>query len=623
MTRPGPTHDPDADAATVSRRQVLGALGAGAVAATSGCLRRARALMNRDSPSQLSLRIATTPADEDPRAIRIARYLAQRLETVGIDPTIQLSSREELYRTVLLDQTFDVYVAPFHAPPDPDFLRPLLHSRFGAEPGWQNPFGYANLDVDAMLERQRRQTGPERRETLADVQRAVVRDQPFSVVAVPETLRVTRSPRYTGWAGGPIHTPLGYLRLERDDDPVESAPGVAESGTVADTPGTGDDPETLRATLTDSRPSENHNPLAAEFHSNGPVTGLLYDSLGRWVDGAVRPWLAESWTWDRHGPDDGLDATVRLRDDLTWHDGTDLTAADVAFTFRFLADTSLGRLESAVPAPCFRGLETLVTDTSVVDDRTLELSFGATSTAVAARSLTAPVLPEHVWASKAAQATVAGLDVNGPVTEALVWANPDPVGSGPLRFERSEPKASVVLSSADEHFLTREGLPSHLEPYAGGFAPDRLVFRVVPSGGAAVELVEGGTVAATGSAVLPSDLPEDPSADLARHVRRPRSFYHVGYNVRTEPLSSPRFRRALARLLDKPFLVESVFDGHAAPAASPLARHAALAPDLTWDGQDPALPFTGTDGELDVDRAREQFRSLGYRYSNDGALLGT
>jgi peptide/nickel transport system substrate-binding protein len=66
-----------------------------------------------------------------------------------------------------------------------------------------------------------------------------------------------------------------------------------------------------------------------------------------------------------------------------------------------------------------------------------------------------------------------------------------------------------------------------------------------------------------------------------------------------------------------------VFDGHAAPAASPLARHAALAPDLAWDGQAPALPFTGADGELDVDRAREQFRTLGYRYSNDGALLGT
>ena len=612
MTPTQTLHD---DGATVSRRHVLGALGVGSVAATSGCLRRARALMNRDSPSQLSLTIATTPADQDPRAIRIARSLATRLEAVGVDATIQLSSREELHRTVLLDQSFDLYVAPFAAPPDPDFLRPLLHSRFGAEPGWQNPFGYTDLDVDALLERQRTQSGAERERTLARVQRSVVRDQPFSVVAFPDRIRVSRPTHYTGWGDAPLHTLQGYLALESFEEPTGNLPIPTTTGAPTA------DRETVRVGLTDSRPSENLNPLAAEFRSRGTVTGLLYDPLGRWIDGAVRPWLAESWDWDRSGSE--LGATVRLREDCSWHDGSDLTAEDVAFTFRFHQDTSLGRLESAVPAPRFRGLGTIVTDATVVDDRTLELSFGEHSPAVAARSLTAPVLPRHVWESKAAQATVAGLEVNGPVTKALVWGNPNPVGSGPLRFERRRPKSSLVLSATDDHFLTRDDLPSHLQPFAGGFDPDRLAFRIVPSGGAAVELVRGGGLAATASGVMPSDLPEGGDDELTRHVQSPQTFYHVGYNTRTAPLSSARFRRAVARLLDKPTLVREVFGGHAEPAASPLARHASLAPELAWDGEDPALPFLGDSGELDVERAREQFRSLGYRYSKDGALLGT
>jgi peptide/nickel transport system substrate-binding protein len=277
-----------------------------------------------------------------------------------------------------------------------------------------------------------------------------------------------------------------------------------------------------------------------------------------------------------------------------------------------------------VPAPRFRGLSSLVTDAEAVDERTVRLSFVPASRRVAARALTAPVLPAHVWEAKARQATVAGLDPGVPVTRALVWSNPDPVGSGPLRLERRRPREALVLSRDDDHFLTRDGLADYLGPFAGGFAPDRLAFTVVPSGGAAVELVRSGDADATASGVMPADVPEVGRSDaLELHVTRPRRFYGVGYNVRRGPLSSPRFRRAVARLLDKEFIAREVFERYGTPAASPLARHQAVAPGLVWNGQDPELPFPGEAGRLDVSRAREAFRSAGYRYSTDGDLLGT
>lgn len=594
-----------------TRRRLLAAAGGSALVATAGCVREVRSLVTRDTPSQVSLDIKTTPADADPRAIRIARYLAGKLDAVGIDATITPMSRESLFRDVLLNQSFDLYVAPFPGRVDPDFLYPLLHSQFATEPGWQNPVGYANLEVDRLLDRQRRQAGTKRQQTLATIQRAVVRDQPLSVVAFPDEIRAVRDDAFVGWKRAPIHTPQGYLALDHATE-ARRLDGDTEEDRV------------LTMTLTDSRPTENLNPLAVEMRSGETMTDLLYDPLGRWIDGGVEPWLAADWTWSNPSDTPGPAVTVRLRDDLTWHDGTELTADDVAFTYRFLADTSLGRFDSPVPAPRFRGRGSLVTDADLLDDRTVRLTLADSSRAVGARSLTVPVLPRHVWESKADQATVAGLDLGGGVTRALVWSNPDPVGSGPYRVERRSAEEHLVLAATEDHFLTRDGLDDHLEPYTGTPAATQLRFTVVPSGGAAVELVDADEADATASGVMPTDVPTiGRSENVDLNVDQSRAFYHVGYNVRREPTSSPRFRRAVARLLDKAFLTRTVFDGYGVPAASPLARSDALAPALAWQGEDPELPFPGENGTLDVDRVRETFREAGYRYSESGRLLAS
>ena len=208
------------------------------------------------------------------------------------------------------------------------------------------------------------------------------------------------------------------------------------------------------------------------------------------------------------------------------------------------------------------------------------------------------------------------------MTEALVWNNPNPVGSGPLRFERARPKESFVLRRFEDHFLTGVSPLDELGRFAGGFPFDVLEFVLVPSDQAAVELVKRGEADVTGSPLTQREVPDIGRVeDLALSVSRPNSFYHVGYNARTPPNSNTRFRRAVAHLLDKGHVVDEYFDGYAKPAASPLARDGAMAPELQWKGTDPVAPFPGEDGELDVERARELFRDAGYRYANQGQLV--
>ncbi|MFB6172653.1 MAG: ABC transporter substrate-binding protein [Haloarculaceae archaeon] len=598
-------------------------MGTAGLLGTAGCVQRTRALLGRSAPHQLSLTIKTLPTDADPWSIRTARFLADNLQAVGVEARVVPTSRISLLRDVLVNQSFDLYVARAPAFADADALRTLLHSRFRSEPGWQNPFGYADLSTDDLLEQQRRQTGERRRETLWDLQDAVVRDQPFSVVAYPDEIHAVRSDRLRRWPDHKVDTPLGYLALDRyesEDAPIQwngtSQPTATETDATAR-----ERARTLRMTTTDARAPENLNPLAVEYRSTDALVGLLYDPLGRRVDDRVRPWLASDWTW-QSGAGSGPALDVTLRDEATWHDGTSLTASDVAFTYKFLKDTSLGTFESPLPAPLFRSQSSLVADARAYDEKSVRVQFVPSTREVARRALTVPVLPEHVWQSKTERATIAGVDSGREVTEAVIWNNQEPVGSGPLVFERADRQQLLSLVRADDHFLYQSDLDDHLAPYQGGFSFDRLQFVVAPSGGAAVRMVEDGTADGTATGVTPSSVPRIGRSDSVElHTHPSPSFYHLGFNARRSPYDNPRFRRAVAQLFDKAYLTESVFDGYARPATSPLAHLPSLEPSLEWSGRDAELPFPGDAGDLDVEKAREAFRTAGYRYTDDGRLV--
>ncbi|WP_049972925.1 ABC transporter substrate-binding protein [Haladaptatus cibarius] len=594
------------------RRELLAAVG---MTLGSGCIDEAQSLVSRDGATQVTFSIKTLPADADPRAIRIARFLAKRLNEVGVAARVVPMERVELLRDILIDHTFDCYVACHPGFDDPDTLRTLLHSRFDMGTGWQNPFGYANLGMDELLMAQKRQSGRQRTKTVEQIQHSIARNQPFTTVAFPDDIRATRTDRFDGWAKiKRPHSVHGYLSLKTTD---------GES--------------TLRMTTQDSRPTENLNPLAPEFRNDGTIVDLLYDSMGRWIDGEICPWLARAWEWQspKNSPEGEPVATVHLRDDLWWHDEEALTAKDVAFTYRFLNDTALGTLESPVPSPRFRGAATLVKSATAINEQTVRVRFNSASRAVAARAFSAPVLPKHVWEERHKKADIVfGSDTTA--TRALVWDNLRPVGSGAFQFSSAEAGEHLTLERFDQHFLRRTDTDyetmdandvstsnlEHAQRYAGGPQFERLRFIVVPSGAAATQVVLNDDADATATGVSANDvrtIGRDENVQL--HVDESPSMYHVGFNVRKTPFSNVRFRRAVAQLLDKKHIVDTVFDGYAEPAASPLARHDSLAEDLRWSEVDPELPFPGTDGTLNRAKAKTTFENAGFRYTNDGKLL--
>ena len=604
----------------VNRRSVLAAGAAGLSLSLSGCTDTVRSVVDEDWDDRLSLSLLTVPADGNRENLRIARHLESNLEAVGIDVTLTMRSPSELLERVLIDHDFDVYVGRHPAEYDPDFLYEALHSTYANESGWQNPYGFNNVAFDTLLENQRRAVGDERDEHVASILHSLAAEKPFDPICRPDEYRVARTDRFDGWETGHLATRRGYLGLE----PVGDA----------------DDVERLDALVTDARPSQNVNPLSATIRDRGTVVDLLYDSLGTVVDGEVQPWLAAGWEWSHNveEPDDAdtavdddsddapatpadgpSTATITLREECTFHDGEPVTADDVAFTYRLLEDTTLGRTSFPSPAPRYRGHVSAVEDVVVEDDHRLQVTFDANQ-AVGERALTVPILPRHVWLEELEDRLG---DIDDDVDSQGQWglvttSSVEPIGSGPYRFESQSERSYLSLERFDDHFTRRDGVDL-LAPHA-----EELRFNVDPGSQSSIARVENGAADVTASMLEAhsiGDVPDD-DPDVYADTADSWTFYHVGFNTRTPPCSNLHFRRAVCQLIDKGWVVDEIFYGRAEPLATPVTDDWVPDPgtsdvDLTWDGDDPVTPFAGTDGTLNVPAARSAFEAAGYPVEDD------
>src|SRR5438093_2649144 len=146
--------------------------------------------------------------------------------------------------------------------------------------------------------------------------------------------------------------------------------------------GGGDAPVRQNRTLTMAVRDEVANLAPKIPGSSGPnITKRLFNATLSLIDGsgAVRPYLAESLpqlntdTW-RVSPDGRMETTYRLRDGLTWQDGTPLTADDFAFAFRAYRDPALGFIGS--PEDLMEAVRAPDPRTVVVDWKSLYADAG-------------------------------------------------------------------------------------------------------------------------------------------------------------------------------------------------------------------------------------------------------
>ncbi len=188
---------------------------------------------------------------------------------------------------------------------------------------------------------------------------------------------------------------------------------------------TAQDPVTLRIGWAGS--PDSLNPGIGVLTESYTIWGMVYDAMYELnLDGSYSLELAESATVS----DDGLVWTYMLRDGITFHDGTPLTASDVVFSYTLYQNTA--------------GFAFLPTYTSYFasveapDDMTVVITLTEAIPNMESQLVFLFVLPEHIWG-----------DVDNPVD----FENAELIGTGPFSLIEYSQNEFVRLAAVKDHYL--------------------------------------------------------------------------------------------------------------------------------------------------------------------------
>ena len=147
--------------------------------------------------------------------------------------------------------------------------------------------------------------------------------------------------------------------------PPPEEPGAPEEPAPPEEPAAPEEPmEPVRLRVTFSWPTFIDPAVGNDFSSSTSLANLYDTLIFPNADGGVDPWLAESWDV----ADDGLTYTFNLRQGVKFHDGSDLIASDVVYSYNRFQEVGEGF------AYLVSGAEV-----SAPDDRTVEFQLSAPS----------------------------------------------------------------------------------------------------------------------------------------------------------------------------------------------------------------------------------------------------
>ncbi|UBU12982.1 ABC transporter substrate-binding protein [Nonomuraea gerenzanensis] len=245
---------------------------------------------------------------------------------------------------------------------------------------------------------------------------------------------------------------------------------------------------------------------------------------------------------------DDTTVKVTLRQGATFHDGSPVTAADVAFSFqRVLDPANASLMVQFIP---------FVSGVTAVDDTTVEITLKHAFPLLKERLAVIKVVPKAV-----VEKDKAAFDAR-------------PVGSGPYRLVEATKEDKIVFERWDKYNGSR---PAKVKS---------MTWRLLSDPSARVTALESGRVVAI------EDVPYLDVAKVAekRKLEAVQSFglLFLMFNCAQKPFDDKRVRQALHYAIDKDKVIRTGMLGNAAPATGYVQEtHPAYARAATVYGYDP------------------------------------
>jgi peptide/nickel transport system substrate-binding protein len=282
----------------------------------------------------------------------------------------------------------------------------------------------------------------------------------------------------------------------------------------------------------------------------------IFDRLVRISStGKVVPHVATSWEWV-----EPTRLRLKLREDVYFHDGSQLTAEDVAYNFERVGDPKvMSPIASRVPQ---------VSEVVVIDPFTVDLVLPETNAEALTALARLMIVPQHVVEEVGAEAFAQ-----------------NPVGSGPFRFVEWRRGVHILLEASEDYWGGRPEI-------------DRAFFKNVPE--AATRVAE----LRTGRADIVANIPAESATDGPGYtIETAPSTRRLFMTMDTShaPFDDVRVRQALNHAIDKDSIVKFILGGYA------TVTNGYLGPN--WDEE---YNLERSPYPYDPERARELLAEAGY-----------
>ncbi len=294
------------------------------------------------------------------------------------------------------------------------------------------------------------------------------------------------------------------------------------------------------------------NPLMAKDNLSSRVIDKIFDGLLEFDQELnLVGELAESFQIS----EDYCQITFRLRDNLMWHDGKQVTAADALFTYQLLVDEE-------TPFVLNEGFKK-IKKAEVVDTLTFRVTYNEPY-AAALNDWTIPILPNNLPRDSF---------FTGKFGES-------PIGEGPYIFESMKEDEEIVLHSNPRY-------------YKGAPRIEKLILKIRPDATFNYESVavkKEADLAEIGFSKMQSLLKEGVEVSQKLNLfqyRRP-DFSFLAFNLKDELLADVRVRQAISYAIDKASLVKYVLEGYGEICHSPYLWERWRNPEILKYEQEPS-----------------------------------
>lgn len=257
------------------------------------------------------------------------------------------------------------------------------------------------------------------------------------------------------------------------------------------------------------------NPIATKSKSVQKIMNIIYEPLFTFGEsGEAEGVLAESYSVS----EEGRQISVRLKSGVKWHDGTNFTAEDVAYTLSRMRDS--GGLYGV--------LSSKIHSFTATDKNTIIINF-ENSEPSPAHLLTFPVIPRHI--------------------SYTADENYSPVGTGSYRFASKGGTEIVLEPNARWH--------------EGEVSERKVIVKILKDQNALIEAFNVGEIdAITSDELLKSTM--TPKTNSISKVMVSDKMVFLGFNTKS-PAVSLTVRKAIASLLDRKKIVEQGAYGRGIP----------------------------------------------------------